>query len=817
MLRELLASLPAAVAYLAGPDLVIEFANDTYRELAGGRSLLGRPVGEALPELAEQGRLGMLERILRTGKPAQGTESEVWVRRGGQAHQLFVDYTFQPVRDPAGAIAGVLLFATDVTAHVRDRRRQEALAAQLTASEERYRTLFETMPQGVIHYAADDSVIGANPAAARMLGLDLDPAEPASWPPPAAVHEDGSAYQPAELPIVAALRTGEIVPDVVLGMQHPHTGELRWLRVTAVPDARDSSGRPQRAYGIFTDLTGQLRTEAALHESTALLGRLRDANVLGVMLASDQGIQEANDALLDIVGYARADVEAGRMSYRELTPPEWDGHDRDAFEQLRRTGAVQPYSKEYRHRDGHRVPVLVGAAVVDRHPLRWVTFVVDLSARQRGEQERAALLDRERTARAEADRAQDRLTFLLHAGALAAATRDRQELLEQVPRLVVPSLADYCVVFLPADDGMLEVAALTHRDPERAAMLGRLRDEPVAATGPLIVQAAYTSGATRLVRDVSAKLPRWAREEPGVVGVLRQVQPKSAIAVPLTAARQILGVMVLGRGQGRPQFADSDVAVIEELARRLAAGLANADTFAREHAIAETLQRSLLPDALPDIPGLELAVRYLPATAEADVGGDWYDAFPVDGDRVGLVIGDVVGHSITSASVMGQVRNMLRAYAIDDPGPDQVLARTNQALARLLPSALATVACAVLDPATGELSYASAGHPPPLMTGTGPADYLPDTGGVMLGAAAGTGFRAVQRRLPPGGGLLFYTDGLIEDRRRDISDGLAALASALTGPACGAAEEICSAAQISLLGVGARADDVCLLACRRQN
>lgn len=818
LLRGLLMSLPAAVAYLAGPELVIQFANDAYRELVGGREVEGRPLREAVPEVAEQGRMWLMERILRTGEPVRGTETEIWVRRHGQRVQLFVDFVYQPVRDAGGRTAGVLLYASDVTEHVRTRRRLETLAGELAESEERFRTLFETMPQGVIYYHADGSVIGANPAATRMLGLDL--AELTTWPLKVsgqAVHEDGTPFREEDLPLVTALRTGAIVPEMLVGISHGRTGERRWLRITAVPDARDSTGRPRRAYGIFSDLTEQFRTKAALRESTAVLGRLREANVLGVMVATEDGIQEANDAFLDIVGYGRSAVESGRMSYLKLTPPEWVERDRQGMAELRSSGAVKPYDKEYLHRDGHRVPVLVGAALLERDPLRWVTFVVDQSARQRAERERAELLLRERAARAEASQARERLTFLLDAGALVAAARDRQALLQQVAELVVPSLADYCVVFLPAGDGMLRAAAMTHHDPGRAALLRQLRNELVPVAGPLIVQSAYTSGRTVLIEDVPPEMGRWQQAEPRVARILAQVEPRSAVAAPLLGAQQLLGVMVLGRCAGRPRFAAPDTQVVEELAGRLAAGLANADVAAREHTIAETLQRSLLPEALPEVPGLELAVRYLPATAGADVGGDWYDAFPVASGRIALVIGDVVGHSIASASVMGQVRTVLRVYAQDHSSPPEVLRLANLALARLAPAALATAVCAVLDPATGELSYASAGHPPPLLTGPGGAEYLDDANGIMLGAAPGAIYQSGQRRLPPGGGLLFYTDGLIEDRNRDLSEGLAMLARALGGQAYRSAGQICADAQDALLAAGPRTDDVCLLAVWRHS
>ena len=321
-MRELLARLPAAAAYLAGPDLIVEFANDAWCRLAGDRVVAGLPLRQALPELAGQGRFDQVEQIMETGEPVQ---AGIWVQqRGAQAGQVLVEFACQPVRDAGGAVAGVLLYAADASAHVRDRNRLEVLAGDLAASEERYRTLFETMPQGIVHYDADGSIIGANRAAGEILGMDLTTVT--SWPvvpEGQAVREDGTPFPPGDLPVPVALRTGEIVADVVAGVRHGQTGELRWVRITAVPDARDEQGRPSRAYAIFADLTEQRRTETALRQSTALLGRLREANVLGVVVLDEHRVYEANDAYLDIIGYSRDDLQAGRIAWRQMTPPEW--------------------------------------------------------------------------------------------------------------------------------------------------------------------------------------------------------------------------------------------------------------------------------------------------------------------------------------------------------------------------------------------------------------------------------------------------------------------------------------------------------------
>ncbi len=815
--RDLLSSLPAAVAYLAGPDLVVEFANEAYRRLVGGRDVVGLRAQDALPELAASERIEILHQVMDTGQPVSGRENGVWVRRGdGQPEQLFADFAYRPVRCGDGAIAGVLLYAADVTAHVRDRRRLETLTEQLAATEERYRTLFETMPLGVIHYSADGSVIGANPAACAIVGMDA--AAMTTWPlPPArrAVREDGSPYPPEDLPAVVALRTGQVAADVVLGVPHARTGEVRWLRITSVPDARDHAGRPQRAYSIIADVTGQRRMEAALQESSALLGQLREANVLGVVVSSEQGAYDANDAFLAIIGYSREDLAAGHISYPAITAPESAGYDRDAFEQLLAKGAFQPYEKEYLHRDGHRVPVLVGGAAVDSDPLRWVTFVVDLTARQRAEQERAALLAREQAARAEADSTREQLTFLLRAGAFAAATRNRHELLEHAAQLVVPGLADHCVVFLPTAEDTLYAASLAHRDPERATVLAEFRKLKIATAGPMMTQVAFTTGTSQVLRRAAAQLPRWHELGPDLGDTLARLRADSVLAAPLMAGPRPLGVLVLARDANRPGFAETDVRVAEQFARLLADAMANAETSAREHTIAETLQRAVLPGTLPAVPGLDLAVRYLSASDGVHVGGDWYDIFPLDGSRVGLVIGDVAGHSITSASVMGQVRSMLRAYAIDHPHPVDVLQRTNTALARLLPEAMASTVYAVLDLTTGDLTYANAGHPPPLViTGAGQAEYLDDAPGVVLGACADISLSAGRWRLRPGTGLLFYTDGLIEARGRDLDEGLGALAAALRQSGARTADQIRAAAESVLHGEPARTDDVCLLAAQ---
>jgi serine phosphatase RsbU (regulator of sigma subunit) len=357
---------------------------------------------------------------------------------------------------------------------------------------------------------------------------------------------------------------------------------------------------------------------------------------------------------------------------------------------------------------------------------------------------------------------------------------------------------------------------VVHRDPAKAAILEELRAIDIPLHGAM--QAAHTQARTQIVAGVSAMMPGGGRVAAEVTDILQRACPESMVVMPLLIGRRPAGVAVLGRDDGRPRFSDTDVAVIEELARRIDAGWANVETFAREHTIAETLQLALLPDAPPKIPGLDVAVRYLPATGGVHVGGDWYEVFPLDRDRVALAIGDVAGHSMRSASIMGRIDSMLRAYKLDHPDPADVLACTNAAVCQLLPDAVATVFCADLNLSTGDLTYANAGHPPPLLdSGDGHVGYLDDAQGTMLGASLDANYTASHGRLLPGARLLLYTDGLIEDRRRDITEGLSALAQGMRRSPAQTAEQDCQHAQATMLGPGTRADDVCILAIRRRS
>jgi PAS domain S-box-containing protein len=234
----------------------------------------------------------------------------------------------------------------------------------------------------------------------------------------------------------------------------------------------------------------------------------------------------------------------------------------------------------------------------------------------------------------------------------------------------------------------------------------------------------------------------------------------------------------------------------------------------REHRIAETLQRSLLPDRLPDIPGVMLAARYVPATADVEVGGDWYDVVPLPNGHVALAIGDVAGHGLRAASIMGQLRMALRAYALEDAAPAAVIRRAHELVHRLLPTEMTTLIYLVFDPDSGIVRFANAGHPPPLVVGTAGAVRFVEEG---LAPPLGTvphpdHYREESFVLAGGATLLLFTDGLIERRGVSIQDGLTRLRDEVAGFDRDL-DALCDHLLETMVG-GETSDDVAMLALR---
>ncbi|MFJ7588807.1 SpoIIE family protein phosphatase [Streptomyces sp. NPDC097617] len=293
-----------------------------------------------------------------------------------------------------------------------------------------------------------------------------------------------------------------------------------------------------------------------------------------------------------------------------------------------------------------------------------------------------------------------------------------------------------------------------------------------------------------------------------------------AVLAPLRGRRRVIGAAVFLRSPERPAFEQNDLLVAAQLATHTALGIDKAVLYGREAYIADELQRTMLPDSLPQPTGVRLASRYLPAAETARVGGDWYDAIPLPGSRVALVVGDVMGHSMTSAAIMGQLRTTAQTLAQLDLPPAEVLHHLDEQAQRLGSDRMATCLYAVYDPVAHRITIANAGHPPPVLLHLGGrAEVLRVPPGAPIGVG-GVDFEAVELDAPAGGTLLLYTDGLVESRLRDVWTGIEQLRERLatTAQLTGLdhpppLEALCDDV-LDMLGPGDRDDDIALLAAR---
>ncbi|MGW1164593.1 SpoIIE family protein phosphatase [Streptomyces sp. NPDC002550] len=418
--------------------------------------------------------------------------------------------------------------------------------------------------------------------------------------------------------------------------------------------------------------------------------------------------------------------------------------------------------------------------------------------------------------------ARRRLELLSEASTHIGTTLDVRRTAQELAETAVPRLADYVTIDLPEAVLHGEEAADPHGDLRRTVVHG-IRDDcpfhPVGKQvdyGPATPQLrSLTGGEAVLEPDLKVAAGWLAHDPEHTEELLTHVH--SLVAVPLVARGVVLGVAAFYRGRDPAPFGDDDRSLAQELAARAALSIDNARRYTRERTMVLALQRSLLPHGLPDQDAVEVAHRYLPA--ESDVGGDWYDVIPLSGTRIGLMVGDVVGHGMLSAATMGRLRTAARSFAELDFPPDEVLTHLDNLVGRLDredPDGAdiigATCVYAIYDPTAQRCTMARAGHPPPALVrpdGTVSLAELP--AGPPLGLG-GLPFEAVETDLPEGSRLVLYTDGLIRDRYRDLDGALDQLREALAHPEH-APEETCQAV-LNSVAPAHPCDDIALLVAR---
>lgn len=435
----------------------------------------------------------------------------------------------------------------------------------------------------------------------------------------------------------------------------------------------------------------------------------------------------------------------------------------------------------------------------------------------------------------------DRLRFVGAATRRIARGIDLDEIVMGLCRATVPTFSDAILVYLrdplpvgderPTGPLVLRLRRTDRIPAERDTENGFLpaaQPEPneLDTVGAELCEVRPGSALAEVLRGVrpvftDAPAARAALPELlGEGGEFGVPDGQRAILAPLRGRRRVIGAALFLRRPERMAFEPDDLLVAAQLATHSALGIDKAVLYGREAYIADELQRTMLPETLPRPTGVRLASRYLPAAETARVGGDWYDAIPLPGSRVALVVGDVMGHSMTSAAIMGQLRTTAQTLAGLDLPPQEVLHHLDEQAQRLGVDRMATCLYAVYDPVSHRITIANAGHPPPVLLHLGGrAEVLRVPAGAPIGVG-GVDFEAVELDAPAGATLLLYTDGLVESRLRDVWTGieqlrekLAAVAQ-LTGPDHPPPLEALCDEVLDMLGPGDRDDDIALLAAR---
>ncbi|MCX5050766.1 MULTISPECIES: SpoIIE family protein phosphatase [unclassified Streptomyces] len=438
----------------------------------------------------------------------------------------------------------------------------------------------------------------------------------------------------------------------------------------------------------------------------------------------------------------------------------------------------------------------------------------------------------------------DRLRFVGAATRRIARGIDLDEIVMGLCRATVPTFSDAILVYLrdplpvgderPTGPLLLRLRRTDRIPVERDTEGGfspALQPEPHEVSGFDTVGAelcevrpgSALADVLRGVRPVFTDAPAARAALPELLGEGGEFSVPAgqrAILAPLRGRRRVIGAALFLRRPERIAFEADDLLVAAQLATHSALGIDKAVLYGREAYIADELQRTMLPETLPRPTGVRLASRYLPAAETARVGGDWYDAIPLPGSRVALVVGDVMGHSMTSAAIMGQLRTTAQTLAGLDLPPQEVLHHLDEQAQRLGTDRMATCLYAVYDPVSHRITIANAGHPPPVLLHLGGrAEVLRVPPGAPIGVG-GVDFEAVELDAPAGATLLLYTDGLVESRLRDVWTGIEQLreklaaTAQLTGPDHPPPLEALCDEVLDMLGPGDRDDDIALLAAR---
>ena len=634
---------------------------------------------------------------------------------------------------------------------ITERKQAEEVRARLAA-------IVESSEDAIIAKTLDGIITDWNRGAKKIYGYSAQ--EVLGKPINILVPPD----RPNEIPmILERLRRGEAIEHYET-VRVAKDGRRLDISLTISP-IRNSAGKIVGASTIARNITERKRAEEALKESERLYRTVIEQATENIFLvdAETRRIVESNSAFQETLGYTEEELRS--MTLYDIVAADRksiDSNIRLILEQKQRSVG----ERKYRRKDGSLVDVEVSVSTILRNGRETLCDVAhDITERKRRE---------------EAQR------FLAEVGATLSSSLDYRTTLASVARLAVPRLADWCAVDIVEEDGTLERLAVEHEDLQKVQLAHELQERyPPDPETPQGLLRVLRSGQSEFYPDITDEMMVAAARDAEHLRLMRELGFVSLIFVPLVARGRTLGVITLVSAESGRRYKEADLELAEELARHAALAVDNARLYKGRVQVARTLQEGLLPSRLPEVPGVEVGLRYVSA-GEVDVGGDFYDLFNTrmadqngssePSSSWGIVIGDVSGKGAEAAAMLAFARYTLRTLATRESCPSTILSSLNEAMLHQRRECgdhkFCTVAYVRLETEGNKaqgarFTVSRGGHPPPFLLRTDGSIYKVGEPGRVIGVFEDVKLTEQEASLAPGEALILYTDGVVEARSPD--------------------------------------------------
>jgi PAS domain S-box-containing protein len=786
--------------YIFWGERNVALYNDRYITIMGDKhpAMFGRLSDELWSEIWHV--VDPLVRRVRAGEAVTQVDLRLPIHRYGFEEDGYFTFSYSPLRDDDGEIAGVLATVFETTANVLAQRRIETLrdlalrASVALTQAQALRTLGEALAGNADVPFASIYLRDGDDSRAQLVARIGTHADDASVPSEIDLAAPDEAEPQSIVVPIAGPDRQEFIGALVAGVNPRLRIDDDYRKFIALLAAQ--IGNSVVAARAFED-------ERVRAESEQIT---RTIQKIGLFAESGQQLFWVTDETGAVTWYNQSWYDYTGQTPEEALGSGWMAvhHPDDVDEVARRfTASVAtctPFEMTFRlrGRDG-RLRWFLTRAVPDM-------LETGRAARWYGT---STNVDSER-------RAVEQLDFLAGLGDRLVQTLDRRSALVALIEGLVPDFADWAMINLADSDGELVLTAAGHRDPECSLLLesfvGSCYEQPYGRSGSVRV---FSAGRTEVVESTTPQAVR-VNLKPAFADAVERIGLTSAIIVPIISNGKLVGTFHALSSTNERTYAEGDVPFYEEIGRRIGFALQNASAYEREVRIARAFQNAALPSALPDVPGVRFASLYEPSSSDANIGGDFYDAFRLLDGRVVVSIGDVSGSGLGAAATMAALRQSIRAAASINPDPDLVLKAADGVFADPGRAPFASAFVAVIDPLTFSMQYANAGHPPPMLRAADGTVTTLESGDLLLGVTDAERYesrRVGKRIIEPGTLLVLYTDGLTE-ATRDLAGGERRLIDAISARTVDASNVHHAAREIHdavLIGSTSSRDDIALL------